>query len=178
MGEPKLPWWSSSNTRFLNSLIFYDQSGQYAGWALAAVFLSISVLISGVVLLSMKRVENTETQTPVVNLQAPRRQRASSGASSDETAVEREGESQRPVPKDEVMWQVGEDSDSDEEGEDGERSHKGHGVGGTRGDGERGGLLFANEEEDEDHPNEHMRSRARGNSLVRSPAVQPRDSLE
>lgn len=34
---------------FINSLIFYNQSGQYARWVLVAVFLSMGVLISGVV---------------------------------------------------------------------------------------------------------------------------------
>lgn len=37
---------------FLNSLIFYDQTGQYAHWVLFAVFISISVLIGGVVSIS------------------------------------------------------------------------------------------------------------------------------
>jgi hypothetical protein len=52
IGGPKL-----THSSFINSLIFYDEAGQYARWVLVAVFLSIAVLISGVVRLSF----DTET---------------------------------------------------------------------------------------------------------------------
>lgn len=40
----------------INALIFYDQTGAYATWTLVCVFLSIAVLISGVVSFSSRSV--------------------------------------------------------------------------------------------------------------------------
>jgi hypothetical protein len=47
VAEQKLT--SGTCFRFINSLIFYDEVGQYARWVLVAVFLSMGVLIAGVV---------------------------------------------------------------------------------------------------------------------------------
>jgi hypothetical protein len=66
-----------------------------------------------------------------------------------------DGESPRKGRPDEVMWEVGSVSDaSDEE----EKEDKRIGVGGTRdGRGERGGLLFADEHEEEGNEEDKRR---------------------
>ncbi|KAK4689769.1 magnesium transporter, partial [Tremellales sp. Uapishka_1] len=138
---------------FINSLIFYNETGQYARWVLGAVFISIAVLISGVVLLSLKPSSETEGETvstqPNPSMRLRPRPRETGAASSaegvEEAAVGVGGEG-------EVMWEVGSSSDVSE-GDKEEDEEKRIGVGGTRGSmGERGGLLFANggEEHDED----------------------------
>ncbi len=48
---------------FINSLVFMNEFGQYATWTLVAIFLSIALLVGGVVLLSLKKPETPEDAT-------------------------------------------------------------------------------------------------------------------
>lgn len=50
--------------RFVNSLIFLNQSGAYETWVLVAVFLSIALLVAGVV--SLPRLDWTRCSTELI----------------------------------------------------------------------------------------------------------------
>ncbi|WWD15965.1 hypothetical protein CI109_100389 [Kwoniella shandongensis] len=158
---------------FVNSLIFYNEAGQYERWVLIAVFLSIAVLISGVVLLSLKSSAKTAPDPYTVSAQPSRSMRLNPrvhkrGAS--ETDPEAAGTSKlyngdeeddgaftdEEVRNQNVVWEVG--SVSDASNDDDREEDKGKGVGGVKGgSGERRGLLGDEEEqlheaeEGEDH---------------------------
>ncbi|KAG6916663.1 hypothetical protein DXG01_005887 [Tephrocybe rancida] len=88
-------------TGFLDSLIFNNEVDAYKGWILFLIFVSILVLISGVVLLTHKKPEHASGPAPVPLARAKKR--------TDADAEEGRGEQ-------EVLWAVGEDEGSDEEG--------------------------------------------------------------
>ncbi|OXH40509.1 hypothetical protein J008_01160 [Cryptococcus neoformans] len=153
---------------FVNSLIFYDETKQYARWVLIAVFLSIAVLISGVVLLSLKSSANTSSDPYTVSAQPTGSMRLRPRTPKSETVAENgeagpsdyrkeeddedyEGDS---GPRD-VLWEVGSVSDhsGDDDGHEAEEEGTGRGVGGVKGGtGERRGLL--GEEEQDVHEGE------------------------
>ncbi|KAG6845883.1 hypothetical protein H0H87_000689 [Tephrocybe sp. NHM501043] len=93
-------------TGFLDSLIFNDEVDAYQGWTLFLIFVSILVLISGVVLLTHKKPEHTGS-TPVPLTRAKGKARKAGDAEEGRAAGE-DGEQA-------VLWAVGDD-DSDEEG--------------------------------------------------------------
>ncbi|WOO84441.1 uncharacterized protein LOC62_06G007959 [Vanrija pseudolonga] len=145
---------------FINSLIFYNQSGQYARWVLVAVFLSMGVLIGGVVLLSTKETSEdaghtVTTSPPEPNLRLrPRDHTSADGTSSSVLPKEGQEAEATPAPAEEVLWEVG--SVSEDGGDDDEHEQKG--VGGTKGSkGERGGLLL-DEDDDDDYGHAHRPS--------------------
>nr|XP_018263783.1 uncharacterized protein I303_03656 [Kwoniella dejecticola CBS 10117]OBR85941.1 hypothetical protein I303_03656 [Kwoniella dejecticola CBS 10117] len=185
-----VPLFYAGYTVFINSLIFYDEAGQYARWVLVAVFISIGVLISGVVLLSLKSSAKAAPDPYTVSAQPSNSMRLrprshartpSQAGIHDRTAGEGEGEggpsskyegddihalSDGVLEPRDVLWEVGSVSDaSDEEDKENEKE-KGKGVGGMRGGtGERRGLLGDEEEdlhEGEDHNASH-RDRASAN---------------
>ncbi|KAF8200907.1 hypothetical protein BJ912DRAFT_947537 [Pholiota molesta] len=111
------------STEWLDSLIFNDEVGAYKGWTLFLIFVSIGVLIAGVVLLTHKK---PEPVTGKIKSTAPRRRKqkkGTKGAPGTETGMEmqREGE---------VLWAVGEESDEDEddEGLDDDIDHHQHPI--------------------------------------------------
>ncbi|WWC69395.1 uncharacterized protein I206_103334 [Kwoniella pini CBS 10737] len=170
---------------FINSLIFYDEAGQYARWVLVAVFISIGVLISGVVLLSLKSSAKSAPDPYTVSAQPSNSMRlrprshartpSAAGINSsegvlDESSSKYEGDdidalSDGIVEPRDVLWEVGSVSDdtsdnNDElEKEKEENKGKGKGIGGLKGGtGERRGLLGDEEEdlhEGEDHNNQY-----------------------
>lgn len=134
----------------INALIFYDQTGAYATWTLVCVFLSIAVLISGVVsvltstgtdiqvLLSMKRAdEDVDSQRPQTTTTVDADPAVRLHPRQPTDGGENGG----------VLWTVGED---DEESDD-EDKKDGPGVGGTNTEGERGGLLLVHDEDERLH---------------------------
>ncbi|RSH94093.1 hypothetical protein EHS25_006747 [Saitozyma podzolica] len=151
---------------FINSLIFYDEVGQYARWVLVAVFLSMGVLIAGVVLLSLKSSAKATTDPYTVSTEPPGAVRlrprapkfaedadsaeagAGAGAgpsTSKRDEVDEEHEDERR-PREDVLWEVGSVSDDGTVGgEGGEEKRKGIGGGDVR--GERRGLLVEDEDE-------------------------------
>ncbi|WVQ78317.1 hypothetical protein IAT38_000402 [Cryptococcus sp. DSM 104549] len=172
---------------FINSLIFYDEAGKYARWVLIAVFCSIAVLISGVVLLSLKSSAKTASDPYTVSTQPSNSMRlrprthgkrssaagAEAGLAAGATEMGEAGPSKYAGGEDEdgaftaeevrqenVLWEVG--SVSSDEGNDEEKEgEKGKGVGGVRGGtGERRGLL-GEEEEDLHEGDEENRDRER-----------------
>ncbi|KAF8493638.1 hypothetical protein JB92DRAFT_2998388 [Gautieria morchelliformis] len=112
---------------FLNSLIFNDQVDAYASWDLFLIFLSIAVLIGGVVLLTNKKPEKPQQQQqPGMGLATlPARIRKN----KDGKGAEGDLEALRPMDpgEDEMVWQLGEDSD-EEGGHDDAMHVQGGGV--------------------------------------------------
>ncbi|TFK25670.1 hypothetical protein FA15DRAFT_638875 [Coprinopsis marcescibilis] len=106
-------------TGFLNSLIFNNEVEAYQSWVLFLIFISIIILISGVVLLTHKKPEPITTRirgatTPRSGVGSARRvgRRRSSHNLGDE-----ENQNGMPGDRDE-QWAVGEASDSEEEEDD------------------------------------------------------------
>lgn len=136
---------------------------------LIVVFLSIAVLISGVVLLSLKSSANTSSDPYTVSTQPTGSMRLRPRAPKSETIAETENDEAGPSayrkeeddeeyegvsgPRD-VLWEVGSVSDhSGDDGHDAEEEGTGRGVGGVKGGtGERRGLL--GEEEQDVHEGE------------------------
>ncbi|OXC69746.1 hypothetical protein AYX13_01512 [Cryptococcus neoformans] len=153
---------------FVNSLIFYDETKQYARWVLIAVFLSIAVLISGVVLLSLKSSANTSSDPYTVSAQPTGSMRLRPRTPKSETVAENDEAGPSDYRKEEddeeyggdsgprdVLWEVGSVSDhsGDDDGHEAEEEGTGRGVGGVKGGtGERRGLL--GEEEQDVHEGE------------------------
>ncbi|KAJ9108218.1 hypothetical protein QFC19_002465 [Naganishia cerealis] len=160
---------------FVNSLIFMNETTQYETWVLVTIFLSIGVLVAGVVLLSLKKTEadpagghtvsashpstsmrlnptmhqaRTSARPPLTTSASGSREPGSARARANSRLSATAGQTGGVSPiagGEQVVWEVGSVSDdSDDEG-------KGRGVGGVPdGYGERGGLLFDREEDDEE----------------------------
>jgi hypothetical protein len=143
------------------------------------VFLSISVLISGVVLLSLKSSAKSATDPYTVSTRAtpsmrlnPRSRVVSKSQSEpgddrdqDELEQAESGSPSRPK-RDEVMWEVGSVSDDENEDEhrvDGAQEMKpqGLGEGSGRGQGERRGLLDEEDEIDGEEEDDRIRRKGR-----------------
>ncbi|WRT67209.1 uncharacterized protein IL334_004175 [Kwoniella shivajii] len=161
---------------FINSLIFYDEAGQYARWVLIAVFSSIAVLISGVVLLSLKSSAKAAPDPYTVSAQPhnsmrlrPRSHaRTTSGITDPESGPSKYDQDEIDALSDDneakdVLWEVGSVSDASDDESRGE--NKGKGVGGTKGgSGERRGLLGDQEEssrENERHGGQSRKEKKR-----------------
>ncbi|KAJ7096239.1 hypothetical protein C8R44DRAFT_835096 [Mycena epipterygia] len=119
-------------TGFLDSLIFNDEVDSYQSWTLFLIFVSIGVLIAGVVLL-------THTKPPPGPLSAratalgsagfPRLQlRKRSASRKKGKAVKVDDEETMVGAEEEVLWGIGDASDEsgDEEGQDEDADHPQH----------------------------------------------------
>ncbi|KAF7315613.1 hypothetical protein MIND_00076700 [Mycena indigotica] len=151
---------------WLNSLIFNDNVDSYQSWTLFLIFLSIFVLISGVVLLTHKKPEpgplSAHSSVPLGSSGLPRmRQRKKAGLAPDLASAEQGdvvvGNEQ------EVLWGIGDASDDeDDEGQDEDIDHHQHPLSATptpttksRGNGEEGHGLLSRDDEDHDFPPTH-----------------------
>lgn len=127
---------------FINALIFYNEVSQYATWVLVAVFLSIAVLIGGVVMLSMKPTEEADSGNTVSTAPTDPAIRMRPRPVGGQSAPRKDTDSDAERGENEVMWEVGSASESENEDED-----AGKGVGGVKDSrGERGGLLLVEDE--------------------------------
>ncbi|BEJ14484.1 hypothetical protein CspHIS471_0402510 [Cutaneotrichosporon sp. HIS471] len=161
---------------FINALIFYDEAGSYTRWVLVMVFVSIGVLIGGVILLSTKPEEpetSDESNTdPAIRMRpgTSRPPLARSGAAMGASGAITLDDTPKPSEDhpQEVVWDLGEDSDDEDananpndklvkkaeeqkdEPDSDEEEDEGRGVGGTKESrGERGGLLLRTDEDDD-----------------------------
>ncbi|KAI0035873.1 hypothetical protein K488DRAFT_37109, partial [Vararia minispora EC-137] len=101
-------------TGWLNSLIFNNATDAYASWTLFLIFVSILVLISGVVLLTHKKPDvptHTQAQRDIALSTVPVRARKGDG--KDGCDVERAG--LRDDAPTEVVWDVGNASDGEDD---------------------------------------------------------------
>ncbi|EKM81025.1 hypothetical protein AGABI1DRAFT_71748 [Agaricus bisporus var. burnettii JB137-S8] len=102
-------------TGFLNSLIFNDEVGAYKSWTLFLIFVSILVLICGVVLLTHKKPEPKSSKTQS-SAALPRRQAQAHKSKTKLTTME--GDEENEHGEDQILWAVGEVSDAEGEDED------------------------------------------------------------
>ncbi|KAJ7647271.1 hypothetical protein FB45DRAFT_892927 [Roridomyces roridus] len=115
-------------TGFLDSLIFNNEVDAYQPWTLFLIFVSIFILISGVVLLTHKKPEpgplsaraTTAAGFPRLQLRPLGASRKGKKAVDDDEQTVVGGEEEE-----EVMWSVGE-AESDGEGEDEDVDHPQH----------------------------------------------------
>ncbi|CAL1707415.1 unnamed protein product [Somion occarium] len=142
---------------FLNSLIFNDEVDAYQSWTLFLIFVSILILVSGVVLLTHKKPDpagahgtppgSASGTTFVAMARARRRTKRKSAKDLKDSD---EGESLRDLEEgedaDEVVWQLGEASDDEEEG----FVPRSQGLGETHGEGERERMIANHDHGDED----------------------------
>ncbi|KAK7053313.1 hypothetical protein VNI00_003939 [Paramarasmius palmivorus] len=160
-------------TGFLNSLIFNNEVDAYKSWTLFLIFVSILVLISGVVLLTHKKPDpgalksvalNSPGALPMNRTRGTKRSKKDTG-DEGETHAEGEGE-------EDVLWAVGEaESDDEGEGEDEDIDHHQHPLGMSvdparrassmrlETHGEEGRGLMSTEDDDEGHGHEHQTQR-------------------
>ncbi|KZT54231.1 hypothetical protein CALCODRAFT_439009 [Calocera cornea HHB12733] len=152
---------------FLDSLIFYNEVPYYQFWVLAAIFLSILVLIAGVILLSTKKPEKARVPHAGPTLPASERERQRSrvrnaARTGEESVALRSGEADAEGEAEaEVMWELG--SVSDEGGEAGDgaedlpgasaagegRGKRPNGSGTAAGAGEGKGLMVREGDQEE-----------------------------
>lgn len=135
-------------------MIFNNEVDAYESWALFLIFVSILILITGVVLLTHKKPDNHAAhpaQTPIVEtpmspMSRKRRNKRGGIQLGDEEAGLTSSE-----PSGAVVWQVGDASD-DEDGDDytGYLSSQRQGLGEENGQGERQRILSANDVAEED----------------------------
>lgn len=122
-------------TGWLDSLIFNDEVGAYQSWTLFLIFVSILVLISGVVLLTHKKPEPITGKIKSTALPR-RRKKGRKGKMNGQNGLNGqasegdEEENVRPDAENEVLWAVGDASDDgdddDEELEDEDIDHHQH----------------------------------------------------
>lgn len=102
--------------------IFNDEVDAYQSWTLFLIFVSILVLISGVVLLTHKKPELSTTQKNALPMSRARHQ----GASKGDKAVVEDIEQQDDHASDErqVLWTVGHDTDDEDDGDENIEHHQ------------------------------------------------------
>ncbi|KAJ6499221.1 hypothetical protein C8R45DRAFT_822114 [Mycena sanguinolenta] len=126
-------------TGFLDSLIFNNEVDSYQSWTLFLIFVSIFVLVSGVVLLTHKKPEpgslSTRSAVALGSAGFPRlglRQRGKSRkATTKPKGVDDRDEEETMVDGEEVLWRIGDASDEDDieeedEGQDEDVDHHQH----------------------------------------------------
>ncbi|TFK44773.1 hypothetical protein BDQ12DRAFT_621156 [Crucibulum laeve] len=107
---------------FLDSLIFNNEVDAYKSWTLFLIFVSIIVLISGVVLLTHKKPEPVANK--IKSSTVPRlRGRRASGMKKKKTLGEGDEDDEERFGEEEVLWAVGGGSDEEEEGDDDDIDH-------------------------------------------------------
>ncbi|KAF7376218.1 hypothetical protein MSAN_00036900 [Mycena sanguinolenta] len=126
-------------TGFLDSLIFNNEVDAYQSWALFLIFVSIFVLVSGVVLLTHKKPEpgslSARSAAALGSAGFPRielRQRGKSRKSKAKPkGVDDRDDEETIVDGEEVLWRIGdasdeEDAEDDDEGHDEDVDHHQH----------------------------------------------------
>ena len=117
-----------THCRWLDSLIFNDEVEAYKSWTLFLIFISIIVLISGVVLLTFKKPEPVAGKIKSAN--SPRDRRRRKGDRSKRAVGDGNGEvndeEQAQGSENDVLWAVGDASDDEDEDEDEDVDHHQH----------------------------------------------------
>ncbi|GBE81573.1 hypothetical protein SCP_0313020 [Sparassis crispa] len=102
-------------TGFLDSLIFNDEVDAYQSWTLFFIFVSMIILISGVVLLTFTKPDQTgpgaHNSHHVPLSSRPRRNKGDQAEGGEEEGLREEDGEQN-----EVIWQLGDASDEEDEG--------------------------------------------------------------
>jgi len=155
-------------TGWLNSLIFNDSVDAYASWTLFLLFVSILILISGVVLLTHKKPEVSAHRdgialNPISGQRLPR--------TADDKTDGREGMHPEDHAEDDgqAMWDVGEASDDEDERTTSAPRLESRGKAGDGEEGEH--LMTSHDDGDDSHtlavvPGERRPARRRSTSSV------------
>jgi magnesium transporter len=110
--------------RFLDSLIFNDEVDSYKSWTLFLIFVSMLILISGVVLLTHKKPEPAAIPPGSASVAPMLRGSSSRGGTAHrpgrKKAISRAGEHEDDGTEDGrddsgVLWAIGEESDDEDE---------------------------------------------------------------
>ncbi|KAI0768750.1 hypothetical protein BD413DRAFT_561088 [Trametes elegans] len=102
---------------FLDSLIFNDEVDAYQSWTLFLIFVSMIVLVSGVVLLTYKKPED-KAHAPASAVPLSARDRRSTKKGGAGLEDDDEEEALRDIEEgeqDEAMWQLGDASDDEDQ---------------------------------------------------------------
>ncbi|OJA07566.1 hypothetical protein AZE42_04430 [Rhizopogon vesiculosus] len=158
-------------TGFLDSLVFNDQVDAYKPWILFLIFASMMILISGVVLLTHKKPERSTRAPAATTLSGlSSRKAARSSCKVDRTIDEDEDDEEQALRKTEegeeeredqaILWQVGDDSDDEDNRVGREHTPRGvHTAGTTSRVTEEGSRLMRDEGEGNfEQTHEHSRS--------------------
>ncbi|CAA7259134.1 unnamed protein product [Cyclocybe aegerita] len=119
-------------TGWLDSLIFNDEVQAYKSWTLFLIFVSIIILIGGVVLLTHKKPEPVTGKVKAsTTTRRPRRKPAKknvgeNGNGRSEEAGSEEGDDEQANGEGDVLWAVGDASDGEDEGDDDDVDHHQH----------------------------------------------------
>lgn len=108
-------------SRWLDSLIFNDETEAYKSWTLFLIFVSILVLISGVVLLTHKKPEPIKSRQGNKRRQKVRNRLPANGTSGE--GHEPTAGDGLPDSEEQALWTLGEDSDEEDMGEDDDVDH-------------------------------------------------------
>ncbi|KAF5317229.1 hypothetical protein D9611_003845 [Ephemerocybe angulata] len=115
---------------FLDSLIFNDEVGAYKSWTLFLIFLSIIVLISGVVLLTHKKpepvaakIKGAATPRSALVMEERRRRRTRAKGTGDEENQALGSDDERVHGEGDTLWAIGDVSDEDDAGQDDDVDH-------------------------------------------------------
>ncbi|KAF6761236.1 hypothetical protein DFP72DRAFT_804394 [Ephemerocybe angulata] len=115
---------------FLDSLIFNDEVGAYKSWTLFLIFLSIIVLISGVVLLTHKKpepvaakIKGAATPRSALVMEERRRRRTRAKGTGDEENQALGSDDERVHGEEDTLWAIGDVSDEDDPGQDDDADH-------------------------------------------------------
>ena len=96
---------------WLDSLIFNDEVQAYQSWTLFLIFVSILVLISGVVLLTHKKPEPVKSSNTAQNNR--RRGKPKRNGVNGVNGVDADAEDGHQDSESETLWALGDDSDED-----------------------------------------------------------------
>lgn len=108
-------------SRWLDSLIFNDETDAYKSWTLFLIFVSILVLISGVVLLTHKKPEPIKSRQGNKRRQKVRNHLPANGTSGE--GHEPTVGDDLPDSEEQALWTLGEDSDEEDMGDDDDVDH-------------------------------------------------------
>ncbi|TFK54263.1 hypothetical protein OE88DRAFT_1695526 [Heliocybe sulcata] len=156
-------------TGFLDSLIFNDEVDAYQSWTLFLIFVSILILISGVVLLTYKKPEpkGHAGATRLSSIPSSRKKtKKAKGDEEEEEGLRPDGE----AGNQEIVWQVGDASDEEDEQEHEHAPPSRPLPSGSRVSDEETGLMNADQEHGEEHRTEelaHRRSTSSDATLAR-----------
>ncbi|KAG9316364.1 hypothetical protein JVU11DRAFT_2397 [Chiua virens] len=156
-------------TGFLDSLVFNNEVEAYKPWILFLIFVSIVVLISGVVLLTHKKPERSQGNITLPRTPGARSTTLKDGKDGDEEAqalrAPEEGESAA-----QEIWQLGDISDTEEDSADIVGKPVSRGVNGSANnnvEGREEGRRLIEDGEDEDRT-QHRRSSSSEATLGRN----------
>lgn len=166
---------------FLDSLVFNDEVDAYNPWILFLIFASMVILISGVVLLTHKKPERSPRASAAPSLSGLSSRRAARSSCKVDRIEEDEDDEEQALRQTEegeqeredraVLWQVGDDSEDEDDRAGREHTPKGvHTAGTTSRITEEGlRLMRDGEEADPEQRHEHSHSISSDTTLAQDP---------